>query len=233
VLTVARKELRTTEHPPGTNKTKYGAAYGPGDGEFWCGKFVWWVYREAGYDLRENGFSSPKSTNALDDDGRRAKGWTHVRDPQNAMPGDLVIFKFGKIRSIPGDTEHDADHCGIVSKRPTGNRIVSIDGNTVSDDDNEDNNGGGVFEVRRSFSTVKSIFRPPFGVVATLSPHQEIDMFLANVKGDDKRVFLVGIEGKRPITDRTILKELREAGIPYRENVSTKLLDLFPTLQQP
>jgi len=230
VVKVARQEIGTTEDPPGTNKTRYGVDYGA-NGEFWCGVFVWWVYNEAGYDLRENGFSSPKATNALDMDGFNAEGWTHVADPDDAMPGDMVIFKFGLL-PLPGNTAGDADHCGILSKRPSNGRVTTIDGNTMSADDNDENNGGGVFEVTRKFSKVKNIFRPPFAAPGTARP-QEIDMFLANVAGEDERVYLVGIEGKRFIADGAVLKELRDAGIPYRENVSIKLLNLFPTLNPP
>jgi hypothetical protein len=58
-------------------------------------------------------------------------------------------------------------------------------------------------------------------------------MFLANVPGPDRRVFLVGIEGKRLIPNVTVLRELRRIGIPEKGDVSTDVLNMFPTLPQP
>ena len=62
----------------------------------------------------------------------------------------------------------------------------------------------------------------------------ESDMFIASVPGaTDKRVFLVGIEGKRLISDKDALKELKRIGIPDKGDVSSKALNLFPTLPTP
>lgn len=46
VLSTARSQPGTVERPPGSNHMRYGAAYG-GDGQAWCAKFVWWVFRES------------------------------------------------------------------------------------------------------------------------------------------------------------------------------------------
>ena len=46
VLATARSQIGTREQPPGSNRTPYGAAYGS-DGQAWCAKFVWWVFRQS------------------------------------------------------------------------------------------------------------------------------------------------------------------------------------------
>jgi hypothetical protein len=56
-------------------------------------------------------------------------------------------------------------------------------------------------------------------------------MFIASVPGtEDKRVFLVGIEGKRLIPNGDVLKELKRIGILDKGDVSSAALSLFPTL---
>ena len=62
----------------------------------------------------------------------------------------------------------------------------------------------------------------------------EADMFIASVPGTtDKRVFLVGIEGKRLIPNKDMLDELKRVGIPDKGDVSSAALNLFPTLPNP
>jgi hypothetical protein len=59
-------------------------------------------------------------------------------------------------------------------------------------------------------------------------------MFIASVPGTvDKRVFLVGIEGKRLIPNKDVLDELQRIGIPNKGDVSSDALNLFPTLPTP
>ena len=59
-------------------------------------------------------------------------------------------------------------------------------------------------------------------------------MFIASVPGTtDKRVFLVGIEGKRLIPSKEILAELKRIGILDKGDVSSAALNLFPTLPNP
>jgi hypothetical protein len=227
VVRIARTQLNPVvrEHPPGTNRQKYGELYGA-NGERWCGIFVWWVYREAGYDLRRNGFANPKGTNDLDADARRAPGWRSVRK-REIQPGDLVIFDFDVTER--GDPADDADHTGIASSGVVGGHVRTVEGNTTPDSGHPKANGGGVFENRRPLAEVKSAFRPPF--VASRDPW-EIDMFLASVPGPDPRVFLVGVEGKRDIPPERVA-DLKRLGIPDKGDVPSVVLSLFPTLPAP
>ena len=47
VLEIARKEVGTKEHPPESDRVKYGVWY-PANGEPWCAMFVSWVFNKAG-----------------------------------------------------------------------------------------------------------------------------------------------------------------------------------------
>jgi hypothetical protein len=59
-------------------------------------------------------------------------------------------------------------------------------------------------------------------------------MFIASVPGTtDKRVFLVGIEGKRLIPNKDVLDELKRIGVSDKGEVSSAALNLFPTLPNP
>jgi hypothetical protein len=224
VLRIARSQLDPVvrEDPPGSNRQKYGEAFGS-NGVKWCGIFVWWVYREAGYDLRDHGFGAPASTNALDADARRAQGWRRV-PATDARPGDLVIYDFGVVAD--GDPPDDADHTGIASSTVRNRHLHAIEGNTSPGSGRPKANGGGVFQNRRPLSEVRSVFRPPF------LEQLELDMFLASVPGPDPRVFLVGIEGKRDIPVEMV-DDLKRMGIPDKGNVPAAILNLFPTLPAP
>ena len=52
VLKIAAWQLGVLENPAGSNRQKYGEAYGM-NGQPWCVMFVWWVCREAGFNLRK------------------------------------------------------------------------------------------------------------------------------------------------------------------------------------
>jgi len=58
-------------------------------------------------------------------------------------------------------------------------------------------------------------------------------MFIASVPGPDKRVFLIGIEGKRLIKTPEILAELKRIGIPDKGDMPFAVLNMFPTLPPP
>jgi hypothetical protein len=220
LLKVAMGEVGTTEKP--VNKTKYGEEYGL-DGVFWCGIFIWWCFKHAGYDMRFHGFSNPASTNARLANARKAPGWKEIKDFKDARPGDLVLYDFGDLGA--GDTADDADHVGIVTRAVSDGQFSAVEGNT-SGGPGSQHDGGGVFKKKRSVSQVKAIFRPPF---ETVRPEDD-DMFIATVPGPDKRAFVVGVRGKRLIPDPDVFDELRRAGIPFKGDVSSKTLSLFPTI---
>jgi hypothetical protein len=221
LLKVALGEVGTTEKP--VNKTEYGEEFGL-DGVFWCGIFIWYCFKHAGYDMRFHGFSNPASTNARLADAKKAPGWTEVKHHEDAKPGDLVLYDFGVVAK--GDLPNDADHVGIVTKAVSDGHFSAVEGNT-SGGAGSQHDGGGVFVKKRSLSTVKAIFRPPF---ETGVPDVDTDMFLAAVPGADKRVFLVGVKGKRLVPNPDVFDGLRRAGVPFKGDVSSATLSVFPTI---
>ncbi len=146
VLNVARGELGYVEgggpHGDDGNITKYWADTEPKDqGQPWCADFVSWVFKHAGAPLpaidHPFGFTyCPSAQSWAQRNGR----WLQARSPR---VGAVVIFQH------PG--EKVAGHTGIVeSIRPDG--IVTIEGNTSSDDKGSQVNGGGVYRRFRPFS---------------------------------------------------------------------------------
>ena len=220
LIKVAMGEVGTTERP--VNRTKYGKEYGL-DGVFWCGIFIWWCFKHAGYDMRFHGFSNPASTNQRLVDAQKALGWRRVTNVKDARPGDLVLYDFGVVAT--GDLPDDADHVGIITSTVADGHFSAVEGNT-SGGPGSQHDGGGVFKKRRSVSLVKAMFRPPFETVRPVDD----DMFIATVVGPDKRAFLVGVKGKRLIPDPDVFDELRRAGIPFKGDVSSRTLSMFPTI---
>lgn len=136
VLDVARAELGTVESPAGSNRTKYGRAYGM-DGNAWCAMFTWWCFQQSGL-----GALVPKTayTPALADHFRKAGRWSSV--PQ---VGDLVLFDF------PGDGVNRISHVGLVEKVNGDGSVTTIEGNTSSGQAGSQRDGGGVYRrVRRA-----------------------------------------------------------------------------------
>jgi len=220
LIKVAKHEVGTTEKP--VNKTKYGKEYGL-DGVFWCGIFIWWCFRQAGYDMRYHGFHNPASTNQRLMDAQKALGWKRIKTLKNIMPGDLVLYDFGVVAK--GDLPNDADHVGIATSTVSDGHFSAVEGNT-SGAAGSQHDGGGVFVKRRSTSQIKAVFRPPF---ETDTPFDD-DMFIATVPGPDKRAFVVGVKGKRVIPDPATFRALRKAGVPLKGDVASRTLDLFPTI---
>ena len=50
VLDLARSQLGYFESPRGSNRTKYGVAYGA-DGHAWCATFCWWLLTQSGVPI--------------------------------------------------------------------------------------------------------------------------------------------------------------------------------------
>lgn len=147
VLDIARAEIGTTEHPPNSNRTKYGDAFGL-NGQPWCAIFVWWVFNEAGasdalpvktasvYSLR-NHFS--------------IRGQLHS-DPQ---VGDVVLYSYGQ------------GHTGIVESFTYAN-VTVIEGNTGLV--NQTNGGEVMRRTRPRNSSILGYGRPLY---ITPQPKQE------------------------------------------------------------
>lgn len=137
VLDVARGELGNTEHPAGSNRTRYGKWMGL-DGQPWCMSFVQWCFDQAGQPL----LCRTGSCSALLNWYRKNRPACIVDQPR---PGDIIIYSFG--------------HTGMVESAAAGT-VTAIEGNTSAGDGGSQDNGGGVFRRTRSRSLVKAYIRP-------------------------------------------------------------------------
>ena len=143
VLKIAAWQLGVLENPAGSNRQKYGEAYGM-NGQPWCVMFVWWVFREAGFNLRKTA-SCTDLSNAY----KAAGQWVS----SGYKPGDIVMFDFTGKRS-------KTEHCGIVEK-VNGNTLTTIEGNTGTA---SNANGGAVMRRTRDVRFVTGACSPRYNL---------------------------------------------------------------------
>ena len=171
IIEIARSQIGVKESPAGSNRQKYGAAYGM-NGVPWCAEFVWWCGKRAGdpnvigrsasaayiqeATVRIGGsWMMPKTTKA---DRRMSYA-------RQAMPGDVVSFDFGAMDAV-------RDHVGVV-ERIDGDYIICIEGNTSAR--GSQSNGGEVCRQRRSYISVCSAVRPAYKLPAISKTDLEVD----------------------------------------------------------
>ena len=160
LLDIERGQLGALEHPPGSNETPYGKAYGL-DFQPWCAMFQWWAFRQLGIDLRSylgNRVQvawTPSFAQAF----QRAGAW--ITDPKLYRPGDVVFYDFGLGRIT---------HVGCVVANP-GHRapghVLAREGNTSV---NGFANGGQVLDCLRPYSVIVGAGRPAYAVPAIPRP---------------------------------------------------------------
>lgn len=143
VLQIAEWQLGVSESPPGSNRQKYGEAFRL-NGYPWCVMFVWWVFHQAGFNLRKTA-SCTQLSNAY----KRAGQWV----TRGYKPGDIAMFDFSGRRKI-------TEHTGIIYQVQPG-RIITIEGNTSS---KNDANGGVVMMRSRPLNVVTGACRPGYNM---------------------------------------------------------------------
>lgn len=143
VLQIAKWQIGVMESPAGSNRVKYAEEYGL-NGYAWCMMFVWWVFHEAGFNLRKTA-SCTELTKAY----KAAGQWV----TSGFKPGDIVMFDFSGKKKI-------TEHCGIVVEVNSDN-IVTIEGNTAV---GNDANGGTVMRRQRRLSLVTGACRPGYNM---------------------------------------------------------------------
>lgn len=143
VLQIAKWQVGVVESPTNSNRQKYGEAYGL-NGYAWCVMFVWWVFREAGFNLRKTA-SCTQLTNAY-----KAAGQWVTKD---FKPGDIVMYDFTGKKS-------KTEHCGIITEVGEG-YIIAVEGNTST---SNNANGGAVMERRRELKFVTGACRPMYNM---------------------------------------------------------------------
>ena len=143
VLQIAKWQVGVVESPANSNRQKYGEAYGL-NGYAWCVMFVWWVFREAGFNLRKTA-SCTQLTNAY----KTAGQWV----TKDFKPGDIVMYDFTGKKS-------KTEHCGIITEVGEG-YIIAVEGNTST---SNNANGGAVMERRRDLKFVTGACRPMYNM---------------------------------------------------------------------
>ena len=143
VLHIARWQIGVTEYPPNSNRQKYGEDYGL-NGYAWCVMFVWWVFKEAGFNLLKV-TSCTQLTNAY----KKAGQWV----TSGFKPGDIVMFDFSGKKKI-------TEHCGIVVDIGH-NYVITIEGNTGTINNA---NGGMVMERKRELKFITGACRPLYNM---------------------------------------------------------------------
>lgn len=154
VLDTARAELGYTESPPGSNRTKYGEAFG-WDGVPWCVIFLWWCFREAGESSAFFGGGKTASCGTL---FRWYAAQGQIVPVEDVQAGDIVILDFSGAR--------DTQHCGLVESTARLNGeltfIRTIEGNTTPGDEGSQYNGGCVARKLRYPSQIVGVCRPKY-----------------------------------------------------------------------
>ena len=148
VLQIAEWQLGVVEMPTNSNKVKYNSAYYgrevSGSGYAWCMAFVWWVFREAGFNLYKTG-SCTAFVN-------RYRAFSPGQIVTGAYkPGDIVFFDFSGKRK-------KTEHCGIVTA-VDGGSVLTVEGNTGT---GNDANGGAVMRRTRRVGLVTCAIRPGY-----------------------------------------------------------------------
>lgn len=168
VLRVALQQYGYTESPAGSNRTKFGNAFG-WNSVAWCAQFDWWSGDQPNGD-------NPiyKSANAADieDLTVKYKGGKYIL-PQTSnnkkklaalpkyKPADIISFNFS------GGTSRV--HTGLVVG-VWGKSIYCIEGNTSPSDNGSQSNGGGVFLRKRPYTAGVCIVRPKYAKSALYKP---------------------------------------------------------------
>ena len=148
VLRIAEWQEGVVEVPSGSNKVKYNTAYYgkavSGRAFAWCLVFVWWVFREAGFNLCK----TASCTAFVNRYRVFSPGQIVMRDYR---PGDIVFFDFSGKRK-------KTEHCGIVTAVDGGN-VRTVEGNTGT---GNDANGGAVMRRTRRVGLVTCAIRPGY-----------------------------------------------------------------------
>lgn len=160
VMRVALQQYGITESPAGSNRTKYGKAFG-WNGVSWCAEFVWYCG-----DRPEGTNPIYKSANAADiqDMTVKYKGGRYIlrKTSSNAKKrAALPNYRFGDQISFNFNGGSDRDHTGLIVG-VVGSTIYCIEGNTSFNDKGSQSNGGCVALRKRPYTTGVCIDRPDY-----------------------------------------------------------------------
>jgi hypothetical protein len=154
VIETARADLGYTESPPGSNRTKYGEAYGM-NGVPWCVEALWFWFNQAGERMAFFGGGRTASCSTLLMWYQNMEQTVPVSEVQ---VGDIALLNF--------NGKGTADHCGLVTivDRVAVTRkllqVQTIEGNTSVNGSQD--NGGMVAEKTRYPGNIVAVCRPQY-----------------------------------------------------------------------
>lgn len=132
---VAQTEIGVAEGPK-NNETKYGK-FTKHDFQPWCGSFIMWCAKQAGFSKMPNVVYTPSGAEAF-----KGKGaWSNAETAKPAL-GDIAFFSF---------TGKGIEHVGIVVKVNDDGTVTCVEGNGLPDHKktgNQANGGEVVLKIR-------------------------------------------------------------------------------------
>lgn len=147
VVTIAEGQVGKHEHPPGSNRQKFGDWYGM-NGFAWCAMFVSWVLDKAGITAWRHSYT-PTGITMFRSGHRWHSG------AEGIQPGDIVYFNF--------DSDVGPEHVGIAASDLLPNRTVrTVEGNTSPSDAGSQANGDGVYKKVRPATQILGYGRPDY-----------------------------------------------------------------------
>lgn len=165
IIAKAESQVGVKESPAGSNRQKYGEAYGY-NGVAWCCIFIWWLFKECDASNLFYGGGKTASCTVLMN-YYKSKG----QFSNTPKVGSLVFFQF--------DNDSYADHIGIVTAVNSNGTIETIEGNTGN---GNDANGGSVMRRTRNKSVVMGYAYPYGNINDTTTSNVTGGMCKVNLK---------------------------------------------------
>lgn len=150
LIEIERADLKYTENPPGSNKTKYGVWYGI-NGVPWCVQAQAYWFEKAGEFKAFMGGDKTASCGQL---LAWHKAHGNVVDKANIQVGDLLILNFSGTQ--------ETQHIGLVVDTLKHGWYQTVEGNTSPGAEGSQNNGGCVALKTRSVNQVVAVIRPEY-----------------------------------------------------------------------
>lgn len=161
VMRIAKSQIGYKERPSGSNRTKFGKAYGM-NGTPWCSIFVWWCFKQANASELYFGGKKTAYVPTLADyyiEHKRIVKKTHGK------LGDIVFFDF--------DRNGNSDHVGFIWKYLGNGYYKTLEGNTGN---GNNSNGGQVMFRKRHVSQISRIARPKYKKVVKKTAKKKTDV---------------------------------------------------------
>ncbi len=150
VIETALADLKYTEYPFGSNRTKYGVWYGI-NGVPWCVQAqAYWFNKAREFTAFMGGEKTASCSQLLA--WHKAHG--NVVDKKDIHVGDLTILNFSGTQ--------DTQHVGLVTEVLKNGSFKTVEGNTSPGEEGSQDAGGCVALKTRSVNQVVAVIRPQY-----------------------------------------------------------------------